>query len=84
MLWVDQPVGTGYSTGTPTATTLEETSRDFVNFFREFETLFGVLLVLLRVVAEIALRALEFHQRRVAFGCHESPPAPKRVFVLLC
>lgn len=42
MLWVDQPIGTGYSTGTPVATTLEETSQDFINFLRNFETLFGI------------------------------------------
>ena len=39
---VDQPIGTGYSTGTPVATTLEETSQDFVHFFKNFELLFGI------------------------------------------
>ncbi|GAB1197044.1 hypothetical protein APSETT444_006325 [Aspergillus pseudonomiae] len=42
MLWVDQPVGTGFSTGAPTATTEEETSRDFVNFFKNFQDIFGI------------------------------------------
>jgi len=39
---VDQPVGTGFSTGTPTATTQEETAEDFVKFFKNFEKLFGI------------------------------------------
>lgn len=42
MLWVDQPVGTGFSIGTPTATTQEETAEDFVGFFKNFETIFGI------------------------------------------
>jgi carboxypeptidase D len=42
MLWVDQPIGTGYSIGTPTAISEEETAQDFINFFRNFETLFGI------------------------------------------
>ncbi|KAE8373249.1 Alpha/Beta hydrolase protein [Aspergillus bertholletiae] len=42
MLWVDQPVGTGFSTGTPTATTQEETSRDFIKFFKNFQDIFGI------------------------------------------
>jgi carboxypeptidase D len=39
---VDQPIGTGYSPGKPTATTLEQTSTDFVNFFENFENTFGI------------------------------------------
>lgn len=42
VLWVDQPVGTGYSIGTPTATTQEETAQDFVKFFKNFEKTFGI------------------------------------------
>jgi carboxypeptidase D len=42
MLWVDQPVGTGFSTGKPTATTQEETAQDFVKFFKNFQQLFGI------------------------------------------
>jgi carboxypeptidase D len=42
MLWVDQPIGTGLSTGTPKATTQEETAQDFVGFFKNFEKLFGI------------------------------------------
>ena len=39
---MDQPIGTGYAIGTPTATTQEETAEDFVKFFKNFETLFGI------------------------------------------
>lgn len=39
---MDQPVGTGYSIGTPTATTEEETAEDFVKFFKNFETIFRI------------------------------------------
>lgn len=39
---VDQPVGTGYSIGTPTATTQEETAQDFIKFFKNFEKTFGI------------------------------------------
>jgi carboxypeptidase D len=42
MLWVDQPIGTGFATGTPKATTQEETAQDFVQFFKKFEQLFGI------------------------------------------
>ncbi|KAF2725023.1 carboxypeptidase S3, penicillopeptidase S3, CPD-S3 [Polychaeton citri CBS 116435] len=42
MLWVDQPIGTGFSIGTPKATTEEETAQDFIKFFKNFETLFGI------------------------------------------
>lgn len=39
---VDQPIGTGYSTGTPVATNEEETAQDFVRFFKNFETIFNI------------------------------------------
>ncbi|KAL4781942.1 Alpha/Beta hydrolase protein [Aspergillus varians] len=42
VLWVDQPVGTGFSTGTPTAITQEETAEDFVKFFKNFQKEFGI------------------------------------------
>lgn len=42
MLWVDQPVGTGFSIGTPTAVRQEETAADFVKFFKNFQDLFGI------------------------------------------
>ncbi|KAH0364890.1 hypothetical protein KCU89_g18912, partial [Aureobasidium melanogenum] len=42
MLWVEQPVGTGFSIGTPTATSEEEIAQDFIKFFENFESLFGI------------------------------------------
>lgn len=42
MIWVEQPVGTGFAQGTPTATTQEETAQDFIKFFKSFEQLFGI------------------------------------------
>jgi carboxypeptidase D len=39
---VDQPVGTGYSIGTPTATSQEETAQDFIQFLKNFENIFGI------------------------------------------
>ncbi|WVQ72894.1 hypothetical protein IAR50_002455 [Cryptococcus sp. DSM 104548] len=42
MLWVEQPVGTGFSIGTPTATTQEETAQDFVKWFKNFQDTFGI------------------------------------------
>jgi carboxypeptidase D len=37
VLWVEQPVGTGFSTGTPNATSEEDIASDFLKFFRNFE-----------------------------------------------
>ena len=37
MLWVEQPVGTGFSIGKPNATNEEDVSSDFVSFFKNFE-----------------------------------------------
>ncbi|KAN0072282.1 Alpha/Beta hydrolase fold [Elaphomyces granulatus] len=42
MLWVEQPVGTGYSIGKPTAISQEETAQDFIQFFKNFQTTFGI------------------------------------------
>jgi carboxypeptidase D len=39
---VEQPVGTGYSQGKPTATTEEEIAEDFVKFFKNFQEIFGI------------------------------------------
>lgn len=39
---VDQPVGTGFATGKPNATTEEETAQDFVHFFKNFQEIFGI------------------------------------------
>ncbi|KAE8153070.1 Alpha/Beta hydrolase protein [Aspergillus avenaceus] len=42
VLWVEQPVGTGFAIGKPTATTQEETAEDFIKFFKNFQELFGI------------------------------------------
>lgn len=42
MLWVEQPVGTGFSTGAVTATTEEEIAADFIKFFKNFQITFGI------------------------------------------
>ena len=39
---VEQPVGTGFSIGEVTAKTQEETAQDFIKFFKNFETTFGI------------------------------------------
>jgi carboxypeptidase D len=41
-LRVEQPVGTGFSTGTPTAQSEDDIARDFLNFFRNFQDKFGI------------------------------------------
>ena len=42
MLWVEQPVGTGFATGEVTATTEEEIAEDFANFFLNWQNIFGI------------------------------------------
>ncbi|KAJ5232174.1 hypothetical protein N7468_005130 [Penicillium chermesinum] len=42
VLWVDQPVGTGFSTGTPVATSEEEIAQEFVKFFKNWQEIFGI------------------------------------------
>ena len=42
VLWVEQPVGTGFSIGTPTATSEEDIAADFVKFFKNFQDVFGI------------------------------------------
>ena len=42
MLWVEQPVGTGFSQGAKTATTQEEIAQDFIKFFKNFQQTFGI------------------------------------------
>ncbi|KAJ9620999.1 hypothetical protein H2203_007586 [Taxawa tesnikishii (nom. ined.)] len=41
MLWVEQPVGTGFSIGTPNATSQEQIAQDFIKFFKNFQEIFG-------------------------------------------
>ncbi|KAH8719175.1 Alpha/Beta hydrolase protein [Phaeosphaeriaceae sp. PMI808] len=42
MVWVEQPVGTGFSQGKPTATSQEETAEQFLGFFKNFLVTFGL------------------------------------------
>lgn len=43
-LWcrVEQPIGTGFSIGTPKATTEEEIAQDFIKWFKNFQDIFGI------------------------------------------
>ncbi|CZT12301.1 related to pheromone processing carboxypeptidase (Sxa2) [Rhynchosporium graminicola] len=42
VLWVEQPVGTGYSTGNVTARNEADVGRDFADFFLNFQKTFGI------------------------------------------
>ncbi|CCM06577.1 uncharacterized protein FIBRA_08855 [Fibroporia radiculosa] len=43
ILWVDQPVGTGYSVGTPDVTNEDEVAAQLVGFFQQFLEVFSEL-----------------------------------------
>ncbi|KAI9687927.1 MAG: hypothetical protein M1822_002009 [Bathelium mastoideum] len=42
MLWIEQPVGTGFSIGKPTATSQYDIAADLVGWFKNFQTTFGI------------------------------------------
>lgn len=42
MIWVEQPVGTGFSTGTPTATSEEDIAAQFKGFWKNFVDTFAI------------------------------------------
>ncbi|KAK5010180.1 hypothetical protein LTR28_011373 [Elasticomyces elasticus] len=42
MLWVEFPIGLGFSYGEVTATGEEDVAQDFIGFFKNFETVFGI------------------------------------------
>ncbi|OAK99268.1 carboxypeptidase cpdS precursor [Phaeosphaeriaceae sp. SRC1lsM3a] len=42
MVWVEQPVGTGFTQGNATATSQEETAAEFLGFFKNFVETFGL------------------------------------------
>lgn len=42
LLFVEQPVGTGFSKGTIKATSEEDIAADFLGFFKNWEDLFGI------------------------------------------
>lgn len=42
MVWVEQPVGTGFSQGTPNATSEADVAAQFMGFWKNFVDLFGL------------------------------------------
>lgn len=42
MLWVEQPVGTGFAQGNVTATNEVDIAKDFIGFFENWQKLFGI------------------------------------------
>lgn len=42
MVWVEQPVGTGFSQGTPTATSDTDVADQFLGFFKNFVDTFAM------------------------------------------
>jgi carboxypeptidase D len=42
MLWVEQPVGTGFAQGEVTAQSIEDIADDFVKFFKNWQDIFGI------------------------------------------
>jgi carboxypeptidase D len=42
VLWVDQPINTGFSTGTVTARDEEDVARQFMGFFKNFIDTFSM------------------------------------------
>ncbi|TKX23521.1 serine carboxypeptidase-like protein 5 [Elsinoe australis] len=42
MVWVEQPVGTGFTQGTPTATNEDEAAAQFLGFWKNFVDTFGL------------------------------------------
>ncbi|KAJ9628170.1 hypothetical protein H2204_009430 [Knufia peltigerae] len=42
MLWVEYPIGVGFSPGKATATNEEEPAEEFVKFFKNFQTIFNI------------------------------------------
>jgi carboxypeptidase D len=42
MIWIEQPVGTGFSLGTPTATNEDDVATQFMGFWKNFIDLFGM------------------------------------------
>lgn len=42
VMWVEQPVGVGFTQGEPNVTTEEESSKQFVGFYHQFAETFGV------------------------------------------
>lgn len=60
MLWVDQPVGTGFATGKITATSQFDIAADFVSWFKNFEQTFGIKARLAHMLTELWTRMLTY------------------------
>lgn len=52
VLWVEQPVGTGFSIGNVTASSEEEIAEDFAKFFLNFQKIFGITKFKIYVTGE--------------------------------
>lgn len=42
IVYIEQPVGTGFSVGTPTATSEEDVGQQFIGFWKNFAQLFSL------------------------------------------
>ena len=62
MLWVEQPVGTGFSTGKVTATSEEEIAADFVKFFKNFEVLYALKQYVLSYWADLYIDNFRYQE----------------------
>ena len=49
---VEQPIGTGFTIGTPTAQSQEETAQDFIKAFKNFQDIFGIKKFTIYVTGE--------------------------------
>jgi carboxypeptidase D len=64
VLWVEQPVGTGFSIGEPTATSEEDIAADFVAFFANFQEIFGIKNFEIYVTGESCKQKPQFAMNR--------------------
>ena len=42
IVWVEQPVGTGFTKGDPTATSEDDVAKQFLGFFKNFVDIFAM------------------------------------------
>lgn len=63
VLWVEQPVGTGFSLGVPTATSEEDIAADFVKFFANFAETFGIKNFEIYVTGESCTHGLQISRK---------------------
>lgn len=60
VLYVEQPVGTGFTQGTPTATSEEDVAEQFLGFFENFIDTFGLYNKKIYVTGESYAGACKF------------------------